>query len=94
MQLLEILRRPIISEKSTGLQRRDKYTFEVALGANKQQIKQAVELAFQVEVARVNVITMPPKWRGPGRRRGQTSPWKKAVVTLKPGQKIEFFEGL
>ncbi|KPJ54582.1 MAG: 50S ribosomal protein L23 [Dehalococcoidia bacterium DG_18] len=94
MQLLEILRRPIISEKSTGLQERDKYTFEVALGANKQQIKQAVELAFQVEVARVNVITMPPKWRGPGRRRGQTSPWKKAVVTLKPGQKIEFFEGL
>lgn len=94
MQLLEILRRPIISEKSTGLQRRDKYTFEVALDANKHQIKQAVELAFQVEVARVNVITMPPKWRGPGRRRGQTSPWKKAVVTLKPGQKIEFFEGL
>lgn len=94
MQLLEILRRPIISEKSTGLQGRDKYTFEVALGANKHQIKQAVELAFQVEVARVNVITMPPKWRGPGRRRGQTSPWKKAVVTLKPGQKIEFFEGL
>jgi large subunit ribosomal protein L23 len=94
MQLLEILRRPIISEKSTGLQERDKYTFEVALGANKHQIKQAVELAFQVEVARVNVITMPPKWRGPGRRRGQTSPWKKAVVTLKPGQKIEFFEGL
>ncbi|MCK4362959.1 MAG: 50S ribosomal protein L23 [Dehalococcoidia bacterium] len=94
MQLLEVLHRPIISEKSTGLQERDKYTFEVAMGANKQQIKQAVELAFQVKVKRVNVITMPPKWRGPGRRRGQTSPWKKAVVTLKPGQKIEFFEGL
>lgn len=94
MQLLEVLHRPIISEKSTGLQERDKYTFEVAMGANKQQIKQAVELAFSVKVKRVNVITMPPKWRGPGRRRGQTSPWKKAVVTLKPGQKIEFFEGL
>ena len=94
MQLLEVLHRPIISEKSTGLQERDKYTFEVAMGANKQQIKQAVELAFQVKVKRVNVITMPPKWRGPGRRRGQTSPWKKAVITLKPGQKIEFFEGL
>ena len=94
MQLLEVLHRPIISEKSTGLQERDKYTFEVAMGANKQQIKQAVELAFSVKVKRVNVITMPPKWRGPGRRRGQTSPWKKAVITLKPGQKIEFFEGL
>lgn len=94
MQVLEILRRPIITEKSTALQKRGKYTFEVARDANKEQIKQAVELAFQVEVARVNVMTMPSKWRGPGRRRGQTSPWKKAVVALKPGQKIEFFEGL
>jgi large subunit ribosomal protein L23 len=94
MQILEVLRRPIISEKSTALQLRDKYTFEVAREANKQQIRQAVELAFKVKVAQVNVITMPHKWRGPGRRRSQTSPWKKAVVTLKPGQKIEFFEGL
>jgi large subunit ribosomal protein L23 len=93
MQVLEILRRPIVSEKSTALQERDKYTFEVDRNASKQQIKQAVELSFHVEVIRVNVITMPPKWRGPGRRRSQTSPWKKAVVTLKPGQKIEFFEG-
>jgi large subunit ribosomal protein L23 len=94
MQILEVLHRPIISEKSTALQQRDKYTFEVARDANKQQIKRAVERAFQVKVVRVNVITMPPKWRGPGRRRSQTSPWKKAVVTLEPGQKIEFFEGL
>jgi large subunit ribosomal protein L23 len=94
MQILEVLHRPIITEKSTALQERGKYTFEVAHDANKQQIKQAVELAFKVEVARVNVMTMPAKWRGPGRRRGQTSPWKKAVVTLKPGQKIEFFEGV
>ena len=93
MEILEVLRRPIVSEKSTALQERDKYTFEVSRNASKEQIKQAVELSFQVKVARVNVITMPAKWRGPGRRRSLTSPWKKAVVTLKPGQKIEFFEG-
>jgi len=94
MEILEVLRRPIITEKSTALQERGKYTFEVLPDANKQQIKQAVELAFKVEVDKVNVMTMPAKWRGPGRRRGRTSPWKKAVVTLKPGDKIEFFEGV
>jgi large subunit ribosomal protein L23 len=94
MQGLEVLKRPIITEKSTALQDKGKYVFEVAESANKLQIKQAVEQAFQVQVAKVNVITVPPKWRGPGRRRGLTSPWKKAVVTLMHGQKIEFFEGL
>lgn len=94
MQILEVLRHPIISEKSTALQQMDKYTFEVAQNATKHQIKQAIEVAFKVKVERVNVMTVSPKWRGPGRRRGQTSPWKKAVITLKPGQKIEFFEGL
>jgi len=94
MEILEVLRRPIITEKSTALQEKGKYTFEVSREANKQQIKQAVELAFKVEVDKVNVMTMPAKWQGPGRRRGQTSPWKKAVVTLKPRYKIEFFEGV
>lgn len=94
MEVLEVLRRPVITEKSTGLQERGKYSFEVARDANKQQIKQAVERAFKVEVVKVNVITVPGKWRGPGRRRGKTSPWKKAIVTLKPGHKIEFFEGV
>ena len=91
---LEILRRPVITEKSTAMQERGKYAFEVARGANKQQIKRAVEESFQVQVDKVNVITVTAKWRGPGRRRGLTSPWKKAIVTLKQGQKIEFFEGL
>jgi len=94
MEVLEVLRRPVITEKSTALQERGKYSFEVALDANKQQIKQAVERAFKVEVVKVNVITVPGKWRGAGRRRGKTSPWKKAIVTLKPGHKIEFFEGV
>ena len=94
MEILEVLRRPIITEKSTALQEKGKYVFEVALYANKKQIREAVQLAFKVEVAKVNVVTAPPKWRGPGQRKGKTSPRKKAVVTLKPGHKIEFFEGV
>ena len=94
MQILEVLKRPVITEKSTSQQEKSIYTFEVVKSASKQQIKEAVGLAFNVNVIRVNVITMPAKWRGPGRRRGQVSPWKKAVVTLKQGQKIEYFEGV
>ena len=94
MQTMEVIQRPIITEKSTALQERGKYTFEVAEHANKHQVKQAVESAFNVEVVKVNMITVHPKWRGPGRRRGLTSASKKAVVTLKKGQKIEFFEGV
>lgn len=94
MHILEVLRRPIITEKTTALQAQGKYTFEVMADANKQQIKQAVEQAFKVEVVKVNVMTVSGKWRGAGRRRGKTSDWKKAVVTLKPGQKVEFFEGV
>ena len=94
MKTMEVIQRPIITEKSTALQERGKYTFEVAENANKHQVKQAVENAFNVEVVKVNMITVHPKWRGPGRRRGLTSASKKAVVTLKKGQKIEFFEGV
>lgn len=94
MQTMEVLQRPIITEKSTALQERGKYTFEVSGDANKNQVKQAVEQAFKVDVMKVNMIVVHPKWRGPGRRRGLTSASKKAVVTLKPGQKIEFFEGI
>jgi large subunit ribosomal protein L23 len=57
-------------------------------------IKQAVEKAFKVNVTGVNVITMRGKTRKVGRRQVQTSPWKKAIVTLKPGDKIAFFEGV
>ena len=94
MQILEILRRPIITEKSTSQQEKSIYTFEVFRNASKQQIKEAVEQAFKVNVIKVNVVTMPTKWRGPGRRRSEVSPWKKAIVTIKQGQKIEYFEGV
>ncbi|TET87084.1 MAG: 50S ribosomal protein L23 [Dehalococcoidia bacterium] len=94
MHLYQVLRRPIITEKNTALQEQNKYAFEVAGKANKPQVKQAVEKAFKVKVVGVNVLTVPGKTRRVGRRQVKTSPWKKAVVTLKAGQKIEFFEGV
>ena len=93
MDLYEILRRPLITEKSTALQAEGKYTFEVARGASKPQIKEAVEKAFKVEVTAVNVMIVPGKRRRLGRRQLPAHPWKKAIVTLKPGDKIELFEG-
>ena len=94
MNLYEILRRPIVTEKNTVLQEQSKYTFEVARGADKYQIKLAVEKAFKVNVVAVNVITVPGKTRRAGRRMKTMGPWKKAIVTLKPGQKIQLFEGV
>jgi len=94
MHIYEVLRRPLITEKSTVLQDMNKYAFEVADGANKLQIEQAVEKAFKVTVTGVNVITMRGKKKRMGRREVISQPWKKAIVTLKPGDKIEFFEGV
>jgi len=94
MHLYEVLRRPLITEKSTELQALNKYAFEIAAGSNKPMIKEAVEKAFNVKVTGVNVITMRGKTRLVGRRQVHTSPWKKAIVTLQPGDKIEFFEGV
>ena len=94
MHSYEVLRRPLITEKNTMLVAQNKYAFEVAQDANKPQIKDAVEKAFKVKVASVNVMRVPGKMRRAGRRRGMSSPWKKAVVTLEPGHKIELFEGV
>ncbi len=94
MHLYEVLRRPLITEKSTVLQGMNKYAFEVADGANKPMVKEAVEKAFNVTVTGVNMVTMQGKTKRMGRREVSTNPWKKAVVTLKPGDKIEFFEGV
>jgi len=94
MHIYEVLRRPLVTEKSTALQGLNKYAFEIADKANKLQIKQAVEKAFKVTVTGVNVITVQGKTKRMGRREVTTLPWKKAIVTLKPGDKIEFFEGV
>ncbi|HUV76293.1 MAG TPA: 50S ribosomal protein L23 [Dehalococcoidales bacterium] len=94
MHLYEVLTRPLITEKNSTLQTQNKYAFEVAEGANKPQVKQAVEKAFKVKVNAVNVITVPGKMRRVGRQVVLTKSWKKAIVTLKPGDKIEIFEGV
>lgn len=99
METYEVLLRPVVSEKSTELSDFNKYTFRVAMRANKIEIRRAVEERYKVQVAKVNTITMPSKERGAGfvsrtkRRRGPTSPWKKAIVTLVPGDRIEDFFG-
>ncbi len=94
MNLHDIIRRPLITEKATDLQMQDTYVFEVARTANKIQVKNAVEKAFDVHVIDVNVLTVPGKMRRRGRREIPTSPWKKAIVKLKAGDKITYFEGV
>lgn len=92
----EVLRRPVVTEKSTVLAAQGKYVFEVAEGANKPQIKDAVQRAFNVTVNEVNTTMMHGKRRRNrnGRPGGDPPTWKKAIVTLKPGDTIEFFEGV
>jgi large subunit ribosomal protein L23 len=98
LQAAEIIMRPVISEKSMDETQRGKYTFRVHNDANKLMVKQAIEELFKVNVETVNVSTTKAKEKSRNRRRGRqegwTSPWKKAVVTLASGQKIEFFEGI
>ena len=94
----EVILRPVVSEKSMDETQRGKYTFRVHSSANKLQVKEAIEELFKVDVLEVNVSTTKAKEKSRNRRRGRiqgwTSPWKKAVVTLAAGQKIEFFEGI
>ena len=77
------------TEKGTRLAKYDQYLVSVALDANKVEIREAVEQLFNVQVTRVNTQTCRGKWRRLGARIGRRSDWKKAVVTLAKGQKIE-----
>ena len=94
MHLYEVLRRPLITEKNTILQAQSKYAFEIDAVANKKQVKEAVEKAFKVKVTAVNVMNVPGKMKRVGRRMVLTPSHKKAIVTLKAGDKIELFEGV
>jgi large subunit ribosomal protein L23 len=92
---MEVIRRPLITEKSTRLGGENKYVFEVHREANKVQIKEAVERAFNVRVTAVNVINVKGKARRVrGGRIIRRPDWKKAIVTLAEGDKIELFEGV
>jgi large subunit ribosomal protein L23 len=95
VSLHDILIRPVISEKSIAQTERSNYTFAVARDANKFQIKAAVEAEFKVDVLDVRVISVRPKEKRRGRRTpGMVPGWRKAVVTIGPGQKIELFEAV
>ncbi len=95
MDPYEILRRPIVTERSSKQSEYlHRYTFEVDIRANKQQIRDAVERVFNVQVLAVNVVHVRGKQRRWGRILGRTKDWKKAIVTVAPGQTIRFFEGV
>jgi large subunit ribosomal protein L23 len=94
MQLHEILRKPLVTEKNATLQMSGKYAFEVDKRANKMQIKEAVETAFKVTVLGVNLMNMPGKSKRMGKGITITPNWKKAIVTLKSGDKIDLFENV
>ena len=95
-KIQEVIVRPLITERSTLLKEKGKYSFEVHSDATKQEIKNAVESIFKkdkVEVLKVNTTNVPGKIRRIGRSLSKPFRWKKAIVTLKAGQKIELFEG-
>ena len=89
-----IIRRPLITEKTTRQKEEDRqYAFEVAKEANKIEIQKAVERLFKVKVLEVRTSNVLGKVKRLGRRFGKRSDWKKAIVTLREGDRIEFFEG-
>jgi large subunit ribosomal protein L23 len=89
----EVIRRPIISEKSTALAEvAGRYAFEVSVKANKHEIKDAVQQVFNVKVKNVHTMVMHGKVKRMGRFEVKRTNWKKAIVTLAEGQKIDFFQ--
>ena len=91
MTLEKSLRRPVITEKGTLLAESGKYVFEVADNASKAYIKEAVEAAFGVAVSMVNVMNVKGKVKRYGRQPKARRSWRKAIVTLREGDKIDMF---
>ena len=92
--LRDVLIRPLVTEKTTDLMQENKYTFIVPLTANKVEIRQAVEQIFKVKVEEVNTVRVLGKWKRMGRTQGKRPDYKKAIVKVAAGQRIEFFEGV
>lgn len=88
----DVIIRPVVSEKSYAQIDKGKYTFEVAPGARKEEIRKSVEDIFKVHVTAVNTIKMRGKRKRQGYTSGMTRSWKKAIVTLREGERIEVFE--
>ena len=94
MQLFDVVKRPLVTEKNTILQSHGKYGFEVDREATKVEVKKAIEKAFKVSVTKVNMMMVRGQEKRVGRKMLPGSPWKKAIVTLKAGDKIQIFEGV
>ena len=95
MNLHEVVRKPLITEKSNiGREETNIVTFAVDPRANKHEIKRAIEKLFEVNVLAVRTMRMPRKTRRVGKFSGRKPEWKKAIVQLVEGQTIEFFEGV
>ncbi len=88
-ELTQVIRGVKQTEKGARLAKANQYVLQVAQHANKLQIKQATEELFKVKVERINTLTMPGKWRRLNRQLGRRPDWKKAIVTVAKGQKIE-----
>jgi large subunit ribosomal protein L23 len=94
MEAHQIIKRPLITEKSTRLKEAgNQIAFVVDIRANKVQIRQAIEKLFKVKVKAVRTMQLAGKQKRMGRFFGWKSDWKKAIVTLREGERIEFFEG-
>jgi len=88
----DIIIRPVISEKTTTLMENNKYVFRVSIGANKVMVAQAINDIFGVQPEKVNTLVVRGKKRRIRHNYGNKSAWKKAIVTLKDGDKIEIFD--
>ena len=88
----EVLIKPIVTERTTNLMEQSKYTFKVDKEANKIEIKYAVETIFKVNVTDVKTMNVKGKLKRQGRTAGYRPDWKKAIVTLKDGQRLPIFE--
>ena len=89
----QVLIAPVVSEKSYHQITENRYTFKVHKDAHKTQVRHAVEQLFDVKVTRVNIVKMPAKPKRRGLIKGTRPGWKKAIVELKAGDKIDIFEG-
>ena len=92
MNYNDIIIRPVLSEKSTGLSEKGKYVFQVANYANKHIIKKAIKEIFNVNPIQINVMMVRGKRRRVRYQYGYTPSWKKAIITIGKGEKIELFE--
>lgn len=90
----DVIRKPIVTEKSVALMEQNKYTFVVDKRATKTEIKHAVEKVFNVKVINVATMNMKGKLRTMGKTQGYRPDWKKAIVTLAEGSRIEILEGM